>query len=691
MRNKWFILIYIIGGMVIMSMSLVPLVSADIGLQGKKIVIDAGHGPDLGAVGLNGLTERELNLKVAQYLKQYLADAGAQVVLTREDDSGPYSGKTVAQHSLAARVKMATEEKCDLFISIHHNANAQADRSVNQIEMFFNIYDFGPSKDCAEYIFDALVKELNIPKGYPVPMPAEYYVLRKAIGFPAVLGEAAFIINPQAESLLKTDEYQQKEAKGYFAGIKRYFEAGTLKITNLIPADGTIFSDEANPKISADIVEEKGGPGIDIESIELKLDNQPVSIQLRGNRINFTPPTPLTNGEHTITVEVRNKKGNAALPVKSTFIIHLPAETIEVKVTPKLIPPDGNSEVLITATVRDKNNHLVEDGILVTFIADNRYLGKTLTQKGIAKWYYTGKPFFATTAIVAMVGAKSSITTVESNLDNQGMIIGSVKTNNGTPIADAEVRLVQSSMGKTNSDGRFYIGELGAGTYPVTLEMNGYAPVTKSIEVKPGISSRANFELIPLAAGVLGNKLFILDPAFGGAQSGAVGSAGLIAAQVNLNVGLYLQRLLELAGAKVIITRKDNEHLMTDIDKAVLDATTDNDLFLILNHGKSADTAQNYCAIYHYPGQRIALSKHILTALQKKFGYPLIPYTGQYGKDGVIDNSDYLIVQTYGIRIEPSLISNPEEEKRLKNDGYLQEEAQAIYDGILAYYMEQAK
>ncbi|MDI6784204.1 MAG: N-acetylmuramoyl-L-alanine amidase, partial [bacterium] len=605
--------------------------------------------------------------------------------------SGPYSGKTVAQHSLAARVKMATEEKCDLFISIHHNANAQADRSVNQIEVFYNIYDFGPSKDCAEYIFDSLVKELNIPKGYPVPMPAGYYVLRKAIGYPAVLGEAAFIINPQAESLLKTDEYQQQEAKGYFEGIKRYFAAGTLKIANLNPADGTIFTDDAKPKITADIVEEKGGPGIDVASLQLKLDNQPVPFQIRGNRINFVPQTPLTNGEHTMTIDIRNKKGNAALPAKSTFIIHLPPESIEVKVNPKTIPPDGNAEVLITATVRDKNNHLVGDGILVTFLADNRYLGNALTQKGVAKWYYPGKPFFATTAIVAGVGAKSSITTVESNLAEQGMIIGSVKSNKGTPIADAEVKLVQSSMGKTNSDGRFYIGELGAGTYPVTIEMNGYAPLTKSVEVKPGVSSRVNFALMPLANGVLHNKLVILDPAYGGAQSGAVGQAGLVSAQVNLKVALSLQKLLESAGANVIMTRKDNQHLMTDIDKAVLDATTDNDLFLILNHGKSADTAQNYCAIYHYPGQRIALSKNILTALQKKFGYPLIPYTGQYGKDGVIDNSDYIIVQTYGIRIEPSLISNPEEEKRLKNDGYLQEEAQAIYDGILAYYTELTK
>ncbi|MFB3894834.1 MAG: N-acetylmuramoyl-L-alanine amidase [bacterium] len=681
----------IVGGILIMGMTMIGMSSAEVGLKGKKIVVDAGHGPDLGAVGLNGFAERELNLKIAQYLKQYLTDAGAIVIMTREDDSGVYSGRTVAVHSLAARVKIASDEKCDLFVSIHHNANAQVDRSVNQIEMFYNIYDFGPSKDCAEYIFDSLVKELKIPKGYPTPMPAEYYVLRKAIGYPAVLGEAAFITNPQAELLLKTDEYQQREAKAYFEGIKRYFESGTLKINNIVPADGAILSDDANPKISAEIIEEKNGPGIDPNAIQLKLDGQPVSFQFRGTKLNYSPASSLTNGEHTITIDARNKKGNSASTAKRTFIVHLPPENIEVKVTPKNIPPDGNAEVMITAIVRDKNNNPVADGTTVTFTADNRYLGFALTHSGTATWYYTGKSYMATTPIVASIGPKTAITTIESNLDSQGMIIGTVIANNGTPIVNAQIKLVDSNMGQTNNDGKFFISELGPGAYPVSIAMNGYIPLTQPVEVKPGLSSSATFKLIPVANGVFHNKSFIIDPAFGGAQSGAVGQAGLVAAQINLKVALELSRLLEAAGAKVTMTRTDDEHMMSDPEKAVLDALVDNELYLIINHGRSADTTQNYCVIYHYPNQRISLSKSILASLQKRFGYPLIPYIGQYGKDGVIDNSDYIIVQSYGLRIEPSLISNPEEEKRLKNDAYLKSEAQAIYEGILNYYAEVAK
>jgi len=41
----------------------------NMGLKGKVIVIDPGHAPDDGAKGLAGLTEKELNLKVAFYFQ----------------------------------------------------------------------------------------------------------------------------------------------------------------------------------------------------------------------------------------------------------------------------------------------------------------------------------------------------------------------------------------------------------------------------------------------------------------------------------------------------------------------------------------------------------------------------------------------------------------------------------------------
>lgn len=55
------------------------------------IVIDSGHGGiDPGVVGIDGLEEKGINLKIAGYLGWYLEKEGFRVVFTREDDRGLY-------------------------------------------------------------------------------------------------------------------------------------------------------------------------------------------------------------------------------------------------------------------------------------------------------------------------------------------------------------------------------------------------------------------------------------------------------------------------------------------------------------------------------------------------------------------------------------------------------------------------
>ena len=52
-----------------------------------KLVVDAGHGgKDNGAVGVNGILEKDINLAVSKKLKQLSGEYKIDVVLTREDD-----------------------------------------------------------------------------------------------------------------------------------------------------------------------------------------------------------------------------------------------------------------------------------------------------------------------------------------------------------------------------------------------------------------------------------------------------------------------------------------------------------------------------------------------------------------------------------------------------------------------------
>ena len=60
-------------------------------VSSKTIIIDAGHGgEDGGAVSNNGISEAEINLKIALKLQQLLEQSGSKVVLTRSDNYAIY-------------------------------------------------------------------------------------------------------------------------------------------------------------------------------------------------------------------------------------------------------------------------------------------------------------------------------------------------------------------------------------------------------------------------------------------------------------------------------------------------------------------------------------------------------------------------------------------------------------------------
>jgi len=53
----------------------------------KGVIIDAGHGGiDSGAVGIDNLEEKELNLKAALYIYERLNELGISTKLTRDSD-----------------------------------------------------------------------------------------------------------------------------------------------------------------------------------------------------------------------------------------------------------------------------------------------------------------------------------------------------------------------------------------------------------------------------------------------------------------------------------------------------------------------------------------------------------------------------------------------------------------------------
>lgn len=187
-------------------------------LEGKKIIIDPGHGyvmpngsVDTGATGSAGTKESLVNLAIALKVKALLEADGAIVIMTRSDDSSKDNP------DLVKRVQIANSSGADLFLSIHENST-EADTSAGGTETH---YWFDQSKVFAELLQKSLVGVLQgADRGVA---KTSLYLISHIDTMPAVLVECAFISNPEEERLLRQESFQQRTADAIEGAIVEYF------------------------------------------------------------------------------------------------------------------------------------------------------------------------------------------------------------------------------------------------------------------------------------------------------------------------------------------------------------------------------------------------------------------------------------------------------------------------------------
>lgn len=179
----------------------------------SKIYIDAGHGgADPGAIGVGGVHEADINLKVALHLQDELERNGQTVKMCRTHD---------IYKDLSERTAEANAWGADYYISIHCNAYDGA--SANGTETY--CYKKGGN---GEKIAKAIQKELLVVlktsdrcKDYGGSKEANFYVLRKT-NMPAALTELAFVTNKGDCAKLVDASYQKKCAVAICKGICSY-------------------------------------------------------------------------------------------------------------------------------------------------------------------------------------------------------------------------------------------------------------------------------------------------------------------------------------------------------------------------------------------------------------------------------------------------------------------------------------
>jgi len=231
------------------STNLLPLIK-------RKVVIDAGHGGhDPGAVGRNGLYEKDVVLDIALKIRDIMTKEYPlyEIILTRNRD---------IFIPLDERAAIANRSNADLFVSIHVNAslnrkargietyvlnwtddeeamrvaareNAISLKKMKQVqnELGFILASLereakrDESVKLASYVQNSLISAIQ-PKHPEVNnlgvKQALFYVLVGA-KMPSILVEASFISNTDEEMLLADEAYRQRLAYSIASGINSYF------------------------------------------------------------------------------------------------------------------------------------------------------------------------------------------------------------------------------------------------------------------------------------------------------------------------------------------------------------------------------------------------------------------------------------------------------------------------------------
>ncbi|MBE7062189.1 MAG: N-acetylmuramoyl-L-alanine amidase [Clostridia bacterium] len=192
---------------------------------GGIIVIDPGHGaPDGGAVGdVTGILEKDLNLAISKKLAEKLTAGGEEIQMTREEDRALYTNENASlrakkQEDMKARVSIANASGTACLISIHMNHFSDARYSGPQI-----FYPSGSeeSQKLADTIRLSILKTIGPHCTRETKPTSDLYLLRKA-EVPAVIVECGFLSNPEEESLLTSEAYQDALASAICSGVKKF-------------------------------------------------------------------------------------------------------------------------------------------------------------------------------------------------------------------------------------------------------------------------------------------------------------------------------------------------------------------------------------------------------------------------------------------------------------------------------------
>lgn len=643
----------------------IPVDTGDLGvLQGRRICLDPGHGgPWPGAVApSNSVREADVNLDVARRLQQILEQAGATVIMTRVDDTVPQPENLGAD--LAARAAVANQNRVDVFLSIHHNADIDSGSDRNDLEIYYKLREEGASLDLAQALTRSLARELGATATARRLLPGNYKVLRLA-EVPAVLLESSYLTQAANAAALATEHARSAEAQAIATGLANYFALDPPQVASAeLAALDTGRTHELRVRFA------RGLP-IDMTTVQAWLDSMPApgaAEPVEGGFV-WTLPAALDNGVQNIRVTLRNARG-AALEFPVNAIVNRPPAAITAVQIPEGVAARSGAELLVQAHVLDAFGFSVADG---TQVAINETGDTAVTENGIAR-FYLAEPE-KTPAITLASGSVQEPLALRFG-DARYRSLRFVREGTSVPIGGVAVAVNGATLGVTTPEGWIAVP---VSVNDVYLRCPGYEPAF--VELK---KSHVQVPLTPIAQGVLLGKTIVLDPTYGGREAGAIGPSGMRGSDYAFEVARRTAMLLRAAGASVHVTRPGDLEI-SEPQRVLVAEDSGADILVSVSLGSRGANAKTLDAsghradrnafVGHYPnspdGTRLA------TAIGDALGgIPAVPSVA------------YVVQQTGcpAVLVQPADITEGDNESRYRSPEVQRKVADGIYRGILAFY-----
>ncbi len=231
------------------------------------------------------------------------------------------------------------------------------------------------------------------------------------------------------------------------------------------------------------------------------------------------------------------------------------------------------------------------------------------------------------------------------------------------------------------------IAEMKEKITKIDIETEKKGSVDRLQAMKQGIRSRG------VQAPLKGVRI-VLDPGHGGANPGAVGVNGSREADNVLQTSLKLRRLLEEAGAEVIMTRSTRADVRLPGQpgvsqlrvRTVIANKSGADLFISIHNNSNPDPKVSGAMTFYKRGS--TQSRAVARTVQRE----MVRATGARNL-GTMDAGYYVLRNNRlpALLVETGFVTNAREEKRLVDPTYQEKIARGIYQGIVKYFHQQNK